>query len=708
MATIIKKFRAAVFLLAVGINFGLVLFVQASVFENGALILHCTYKFGERDFRMYAEYQKYVSVEYDAYIGIGFSAGLKLGRQGIEIESARVGLLKSDWDTESEVGLRFNAPEDKWYLDGGISDSLNSINGQISLDWKAFSFLPESISKLEISESSFHRPLTKKEENALISPPDRPSNKYAGDDTIGPVIDLGDGVTMQNASTSPKVKTSYTDTEEEIADAVSEMRKLEFAEELPDDYVFAEPTFHERPLTNKLGEPIVYAEDQKDVPVKEERSLKPPPRNTGGETIGPVIDLGDGVTMQKIFTSPKVKTSYDGDEMADSFSDAFTKPITSFIEASDDLHSAINNKPPSISPTDRAKMDKAGQFIGFGLSLMNPVGAAATGFGHAVDVVQDIAHGEGAPDNPSSLSSDLMSMKMAGMGKGVIKQTKTAPPNNGGRKSFLNKGGKESVDHIKGNKGEGWSEKFTFGLPRVKGKLGSPTEAPGLAEASPESISLDELRARLKSRNDKFTSRSTQKMIRDSTIMRKNKDGAVTATTSFSGSGGGRSSYKTQFDPNKQSIRFLYSLRGGDTLISQSDVVRNQFLKLEQSDQFVPGRHERVQIMNRRAQKVMKEYGGKKHSQQLYDAFLRNTDNGRSSWRIATEFGARPTSVTRRGSDVIIETTHDSSIPEDFELPSRDRHFIPDKTTIPPPAYETLPSESINTESSPQKCCNIQ
>ena len=126
----------------------------------------------------------------------------------------------------------------------------------------------------------------------------------------------------------------------------------------------------------------------------------------------------------------------------------------------------------------------------------------------------------------------------------------------------------------------------------------------------------------------------------------------------------------------------------------------------------------RVSVINTLASRVISTFmtEGAEDSEGFFNAFMRETDNGRSSWRIATEFGLRPVSASAQWTDVTINFETDLSIPENFRLPMRTPGYAPEGTgrlrmfTVRPPSTSSTSSDTIYEEvEAPRRtlCCGL-
>ncbi len=173
------------------------------------------------------------------------------------------------------------------------------------------------------------------------------------------------------------------------------------------------------------------------------------------------------------------------------------------------------------------------------------------------------------------------------------------------------------------------------------------------------------------------------------------------------------------YDASDQSVTFFSSFRAPEAPFNAADVMREQFLMAEEDMQFIPKVFNRVSVVNTLASRVISTFmtEGAEDSDGFFNAFMRETDNGRSSWRIATEFGLRPVSASAQWTDVTINFETDLSIPENFRLPMRTPGYAPEEGTgrlrvfsMRPPSTSSTSSDTIYEEvEAPRRtlCCGL-
>jgi len=172
------------------------------------------------------------------------------------------------------------------------------------------------------------------------------------------------------------------------------------------------------------------------------------------------------------------------------------------------------------------------------------------------------------------------------------------------------------------------------------------------------------------------------------------------------------------YDASDQSVTFFSSFRAPEAPFNAADVMREQFLMADEDMQFIPKVFNRVSVINTLASRVISTFmtEGAEDSEGFFNAFMRETDNGRSSWRIATEFGLRPVSASAQWTDVTINFETDLSIPENFSLPMRTPGYAPEGTgrlrmfTVRPPSTSSTSSDTIYEEvEAPRRtlCCGL-
>ncbi|MCG7932225.1 MAG: hypothetical protein N0E44_19545 [Candidatus Thiodiazotropha lotti] len=243
--------------------------------------------------------------------------------------------------------------------------------------------------------------------------------------------------------------------------------------------------------------------------------------------------------------------------------------------------------------------------------------------------------------------------------------------------------------------------------------IGAGLSLDSRATSSDSESQLDLIRARIQRISDRRS--ETRVLIRNSTTIDVT-DSTIEVhsvfpdyITNLHGAERGPSEFVNIFDPENRYINFYSNYRSPNAPFTASDVAREQFLLLNEDQQFVPRVINRVGIQNEMGSRILTEFNGSRQTQALFDSFLRQSQNGRSSWRIATEFGLRPVSASVAGDETVsIFVEPDLTIPEDFQLPARTPGFSPENTRPIPPAFETTPNAESEALPPHRRCCVLQ
>ncbi|ODS23332.1 hypothetical protein AB835_09250 [Candidatus Endobugula sertula] len=146
---------------------------------------------------------------------------------------------------------------------------------------------------------------------------------------------------------------------------------------------------------------------------------------------------------------------------------------------------------------------------------------------------------------------------------------------------------------------------------------------------------------------------------------------------------------------SRDRITFISNRRHPRVTIHATDATRVQFLQAAQElghYGMMPRQFVRSNVLNEGVISVIQSY--ESGSEEFLQAFLRNTDNGRSSWRIANEFGMNIDSATHEFGNVTMELSPkldpgplQHSLPPRGALPNMEEGRMSPLPGTPPPPY---------------------